>query len=475
MNKSLNQLKKLIKAIPSEMLLQIGIPENDVNIFSNYKIFPRGILVEADWNYKDDDDLIGEKLRNNMKRIGQVENIQLRLLNTGYYEVINGNHRLKEGDNLGKQFYIAYDHGPISLTEAQRIATETNETRFKPNLEKLSKILNELKIEFPEDDLLSTMPFSQDDFNNLLELTFENLSDLNNIIVEEDNFDKEPPVIAKTVRGDLYEMNGHRMLCGDSTNKDDVDRLMNRQKAHMIFTDPPYNINYAEFNLKRGYNGKQPGKDWTAVYCSEWEDSMSDSDYKNFLINFLKLGKENLIEFGHYYIWHSTTYYRELLDALEINDIPYDKVPLVWKKQAAPLSWAHYKRIHEPCLFAGKGAVNGAGTAARWFGPTNETTVWEIPKDHNGSYIHPTQKPVALAARAINNSSQKAEIVLDLFLGSGSTLIASDKLERKCFGMEYEPKFCDVIVQRFFKYCADNSIECIVKLNGDSIDENYFL
>jgi hypothetical protein len=217
--RTLESLKKLIKAIPGEMLLQIGIPEDDVNIFSNYKIFPRGILVEADWNYKDDDELIGEKLRNNMKRIGQVENIQLRLLNTGYYEVINGNHRLKEGDNLGKQFYIAYDHGPISLAEAQRIATETNETRFKSNFEKLSKILNDLKIEFPEDDLLSTMPFSQDDFNNLLDLNFDNLSDLSNDIVEEDNFDKEPPVIAKTARGDLYEMNGHRMLCGDSTKK----------------------------------------------------------------------------------------------------------------------------------------------------------------------------------------------------------------------------------------------------------------
>ena len=473
--RTLESLKKLIKAIPGEMLLQIGIPEDDVNIFSNYKIFPRGILVEADWNYKDDDELIGEKLRNNMKRIGQVENIQLRLLNTGYYEVINGSHRLKEGDNLGKQFYIAYDHGPISLAEAQRIATETNETRFKSNFEKLSKILNDLKIEFPEDDLLSTMPFSQDDFNNLLDLNFDNLSDLSNDIVEEDNFDKEPPVIAKTARGDLYEMNGHRMLCGDSTKKDDVDRLMNKQKAHMIFTDPPYNINYAEFNMKRGYKEKQPGKDWTAEYCTEWKDSMSDSDYKNFLIDFLRLGKENLIEFGHYYIWHATTYYRELLDALEINDITYDKVPLVWKKQAAPLSWAHYKRIHEPCLFAGKGAVNGAGNGARWFGPANETTVWDIPKDHNGSYIHPTQKPVALAGRAIHNSSQKGEIVLDLFLGSGSTLIASDKLERKCYGMEYEPKFCDVIVQRFFKYCTDNSKECTVKLNGESIDENYFL
>jgi site-specific DNA-methyltransferase (adenine-specific) len=196
--------------------------------------------------------------------------------------------------------------------------------------------------------------------------------------------------------------------------------------------------------------------------------------YQQFLIDFIKNAKQNLIEYAHYYIWHATTFFRELLQALEVNNIPYDKVPIIWKKQVAPLSWVHYKRIHEPCVFAGVDCSVGNGDKARWFGPNNETTVWEIPREHNGNYIHPTQKPLALPMRAIHNSSRKNELVLDLFLGSGSTLIASDILDRICYGMELEPKFCDLIVQRFIQHCEDKSKECVVRRNGEIINKSFF-
>lgn len=241
---------------------------------------------------------------------------------------------------------------------------------------------------------------------------------------------------------------------------------MNGLKAHMIYTDPPYNINYAEFNKNRGN-----GKDWTDEYCSEWEDSMSDDDYNKFIKDFLQNAKNNMIPEAHYYIWHATTYFIEFIQALRSLEIPYDKVPIQWVKQSAPLSWVHYKRKSEPCIFAGVKASTGNG---RWFGPNNETNIWEINRDRTNDYVHPTQKPVELAARAINNSSQVNEIVLDLFLGSGTSLIASDKLSRLCFGMEYEPKFVDVIVKRYFMYCDSNNIECNVKLNGNPITLDYF-
>jgi len=466
----IKQLRSMIKTISPEKLAGIGIPENDLIVFQNYKIFPLAILVKANWNYKEDDEFISSKLRANIKRIGQVENIQVRELETGYYEVVNGNHRLDDITALEKPFVIAYDHGKISLAEAQRITLETNETRFKSNQEKLSNLLNEINLEFPDLDLLSTLPFTEDEFNDLLKLTDLN-EQMTPPVIDEDEFETTPPVQPKTKLGDLYELNGHRLLCGNSTNEEDVSRLMDGKLAHMIYTDPPYNINYPEFNLQRAGDH---GKDWTEEYCSEWGDKMTDDDYKKFLKDFLRLAKKYSIEWAHYYIWHATTYFREVIEAFESNGIPYDKVPIQWVKQVAPLSWVRYKRKSEPCVFGGKGAVNGNGQGARWFGPNNEVNIWEISRDHNVNYIHPTQKPVALCGRSLINSSQPGEIVLDMFMGSGTTFIASEALGRIAFGMELEPKFCDVIVQRYFKYCSENNIPCSVKLNGEEISINYF-
>lgn len=465
---SLKSLKKQIKFIEMDYT---NIPEDEKNIFQNYKIFPVGILVKADWNYKENNEQTAEKLRNNIKRNGQVENIQVRELETGYYEVVNGNHRLDELLKLGITNVIAYDHGKITLAQAQRIAIETNETRFNSNLEKLSILLNELKIEFADDDLLGTLPYDADIFNDMLKMNFDPEPTGSPIVeADEDDFQMEPPPIPKTTPKDLYELNGHRLFCGDSTKSEDVAFLMNGEKAHLVYTDPPYNIAYTSFNENRG----EGGRNWNEEYSSEWEDSMSDADYKTFLFMFLKLAKTHAIDHAHFYVWHATTYYRELLDAFEQAEIPFDKVPIQWVKQNAPLSWVHYKRKSEPCMFGGKGAVNGAGNGARWFGPNNEVNIWEISRDPSGSYVHPTQKPIALAARALRNSSQEGELVVDMFLGSGTTLIASDMFKRKCYGMEMEPKFCDVIVQRFFKYCEDNQLPCEVKLNGTTINKGFF-
>lgn len=465
MTNNLDELKKQIKPIPPALLK--SMPDNEKNTFGKYKIFPIGILVKADWNYKENDEYMANKLLENIKRNGQIENCHVRLLDSGYYEIINGNHRYDGFIALGQNFVLAYDHGNISLAEAQRIAIETNETKFKANTEKLSEILNNLKLEFPDVEL--SLPYTPEELQDLLEISMPDLNEELSDIVEDD-YSEEPPERPKTQRGDLYELNGHRLLCGDSTNDEDVARLMNGKVAHMLFTDPPYNINYADFNLSRS-NG---ARNWTDEYCSEWHDLMPDDAYSQFLIDFLRLAKQNMIEFAHYYVWHATNYFTELVSAFKINEIPYDKVPIQWVKQVAPLSWVRYKRKNEPCIFGGKGAINGNGEGARWFGPNNEVTIWEIDRDHNGDYIHPTQKPVALAARAISNSSQKDELVIDMFLGSGTTLIASDSLGRLCNGMEYEPKFCDCIVKRYIKYCADNDKMCHVLLNGNPIDVNYF-
>jgi DNA modification methylase len=250
---------------------------------------------------------------------------------------------------------------------------------------------------------------------------------------------------------------------GDSTKEDDVAALMDGKLAHMLHTDPPYNINYPEFNMSRN----DASKDWASLYCSDWKDKMTDEEYAMFLVDFLKLAKQFMIPTAHYYIWHATSYYAEVLNALVVNEIPYDKVPIQWVKQVAPLSHVRYKRKSEPCVYGGKGAVNGMGEGARWFGPNNEVNIWDINRDHNVYYIHPTQKPIALAARAIKNSSKIKENVLDMFGGSGSTMMAADQLKRNAYLMELGPEFCDLIVGRFAKYKLDFNQEFKILRNGE--------
>jgi len=439
--------------------------------FENYIEISISKLVKANWNYKLDDDEKKEILKNNIKRNQQLENIIVRELDSGFYEIINGNHRYDAFVELEYDVIVAFNCGKISLTHAQRIAIKTNETHFDNDPLKLAMTIKEINLEYTDEDLLQTLPYSDEEFHNYVNGILDNIECSSSIInqIEEDDFNIPVPKKPKTKLGDLYELNNHRLLCGDSTNDTTVDLLMNNQIAHLLYTDPPYNINYAEFNINRGKKEQRKGKDWTKDYCSEWKDSMSEPDYYKFLYNFIRLAKKHLIPYGHYYIWHATTYLSDLIKALKENDIPYDKIPIIWVKQTAPLSWANYKRKYEPCIFAGKGAVNRNGKEARWFGPNNESTVWEISIDHNCNYIHPTQKPVALAARAITNSSQENENVLDLFMGSGTTIIACDMLNRKAFGMEMEPKFCDVIVLRYCKYKLESNQEFTIKKNGKDI------
>lgn len=460
--------KQIITLLDSNSIQCDNIPFEDIKIFGNYKIFPRQILVKADWNYKEEDEFVSQKLVNNLKKNGQIENIHVRKLKTGYYEVVNGNHRLDACDVIDKKNIIAYDHGEISLTEAQLIAIETNETKFKSNQERLSILIQNIRLEIPDEELRFTLPYNDEVFNSFLDFSDSNSINLTNEAIVEDDYDEPISRIPHTKLGDIYEFNGHRLMCGDSTSID-VSKLMNGKLAHMLHTDPPYNVKYAELNKTRTDNGK----DWSDQYCTEWNDDMSDEDYKSFLFNFIKNAKKHMIEWAHYYIWHATTYYSELLDAMDQNNIPYDKVPIQWVKQVAPLSWVRYKRKNEPCLYAGKGAINGNGEGARWFGPNNESTIWNYDREHNGKYIHPTQKPVGLPARAITNSSQAGEIVLELFGGSGSTLIAADQLKRYCYTMELSPGFCDGILKRYVKYCKENNINIeYFKKNNNDYDYN---
>jgi len=231
---------------------------------------------------------------------------------------------------------------------------------------------------------------------------------------EEDDFNEAPPENPITVLGDLYEIGEHRLLCGDSTDSDQVAKLMNGSKADMVFTDPPYNV---------AFNGRSGKFDVIE------NDDLPENEFEDLIDGFVSILE--ILNPNNYYVWCNWKFYGLLQSKLDF------KACIVWAKNVFGLGRG-YRHQHEFCLFNGKldDGIN------------NESDLWELAKDTN--YQHPTQKPITLASRALNNHKKDINIV-DLFLGSGSTMVASHQLNRKCYGMELDPKYCDVIVKRMIK------------------------
>lgn len=229
---------------------------------------------------------------------------------------------------------------------------------------------------------------------------------------------------ANSELGKVYQLGEHRLMCGDSTDAGSVAILMDGQKADMVFTDPPYGVNY-----EGGHNIKKREK---------LINDDSDRIYAKVVPVISQFCN------GPCYTWFSDSKILNLYKAVqEFGEV---HALIIWNKINATYAAmnAQYKQHHEPCLY-----WKPKGTKLRWCGPTNECTVWEIKRDSVNNF-HPTQKPIALAERAIKNHDTKT--VLDLFGGSGSTLIACEQLGRKCYMMELDPKYCDVIRKRYWKF-----------------------
>lgn len=258
----------------------------------------------------------------------------------------------------------------------------------------------------------------------------------------EDDYTIPDTIETDIVKGDLFELtaNGitHRMLCGDSTNADDVAKLMNGEKADMVFTDPPYGVDY-----QGGALTKRTKLD---------NDQKNTNIYQDVLPNIYLF----TIEKAAMYIWHAAGY-ADMASHLWDNDIEI-RSQIIWNKNMAQFGAlsAQYKQKHEPCFYCYK-----KGQSPNWYGPTNEVTVWDVKRESKNEY-HPTQKPIELPERAMNNSSKKNDIILDFFGGSGSTMVAAQQLNRKARLMELDPKYCQVIVDRMRK--LDPTL--VIKKNG---------
>jgi len=267
---------------------------------------------------------------------------------------------------------------------------------------------------------------------------------------EEDDYEMPEQMNVDVVPGDLIEIGGHRLLCGDSTDSDQVAKLMNGNKADMVFTDPPYGVSY-----EGGHNTKKrKGIE---------NDTLQNKDLSNLFTDSLNTACIFTQDYAPFYIWYASGKSVETFEGLGCTPLEVRAI-VCWYKVNSGLGafMAQYIPNYEPCIYAHK-----IGQSIKWYGPTDEKTIWELKNDQKNKF-HPTQKPVELPERAINNSSKVEDIIYDCFLGSGSTMVASHQLKRKCYGMELDPKYCQVIIDRMMQ--LDDSLE--VKINGNIYNGN---
>ncbi len=251
----------------------------------------------------------------------------------------------------------------------------------------------------------------------------------------------DPPKKAKTKQGDLYILGDHRLLCGDATKAEDVKILMDGKKADMVFTDPPYGVGYQMNETVASLKKRNRRLDGKVVT----NDALGEADLHKLLS--AALAVIPLKKGGVFYMMApagppETTFRNALKGDSEL----FLKACVVWVKDVFVFGRQDYHYRHESMLYGWR-----KGQAHYYVDDRTQDSVWEIPRPRE-SKMHPTMKPVALVQKAISNSSRSAERVCDPFLGSGTTIIAAEKLERKCYGMEIDPIYCDVIVARWEEY-----------------------
>lgn len=244
------------------------------------------------------------------------------------------------------------------------------------------------------------------------------------------------PEKAVTKKGDLWKLGNHRLLCGDSTSFTEVEKLMKGGKADLILTDPPYNVDY---------QGK------TSKSLKIANDSMKSDAFQEFLtaafLNMYRSAKDG----AGIYVFHSDTESLNFRTSFKKAGFKLMQC-CVWVKQHLVLGKHDYHWQHEPVLYGYK-----ATGAHQWYSDRKQTTVWKFNKPERNEE-HPTMKPVELMLYPVLNSTQKGDLVLDLFGGSGSSLIACERGRRTCYTMELSPAYCDVIVERYQKFTGESAV-----------------
>ena len=260
----------------------------------------------------------------------------------------------------------------------------------------------------------------------------------------DEDFVPEAPENPVTVEGDVWVLGDHRLMCGDSTSIDAVDKLMIGHKADMVFTDPPYGMSYgggrAEGSTPKGARVKAHGM----ILGDDFEGNdliEMIRDAVGSAVTVSKSGSSKYICFP----WRTYSEFQQALAQIDVTP----SACIVWDKKSIGLGNSNYRPQHEFIFY-----VKGDD----WHGDKAQSDVWYMSRGATGKYVHPTQKPVELIEKAIKNSSKSQDFIIDVFGGSGSTLIACEKTSRCCRMMELDPKYCDVIIKRWQEFTGDQAI-----------------
>jgi len=373
------------------------------------------------------------KPRGKNPRRGDVETIKESLEVNGQYrpivvnkktgEVLAGNHTLKAAKSLGWK-KIAATYVEVDEEEAARIVLVDNRANDVATYE--NTVLVELLKEF--EDLKGTGYTNADITSILQELGADAAKE-----GETDPDDvPEPPEEPTTKPGYIWQLGSHRLICGDSTDDKVVEKLMDGRKADLLLTDPPYGVSYSEkANELDGGNRKAIAN-----------DGLVGKELNNFLLSAFAVASQNQDGGAPYYCFHPDLTRMEFEASLRSCGLK-PRQCLIWVKGQFVIGQQDYQSQHEPILYGWK-----EGAAHKWYGAFDKSTVIEHDRPHK-SELHPTTKPVGLLEKLIKNSSQYGDAVLDIFAGSGSTLIACERLGRHGYMVELDPAYCDVIVKRW--------------------------
>lgn len=396
-------------------------------------------LVPCDYNPRTWTDTARKQLMRSLDEFGFVQPIVVNSAPNRRGVIIGGNFKLDIARERGvKELPVVWVNLPdIDREKELNLRLNKNQGQFD----------DDLLAEF-DPAMLATVGFDSKELDNIFR---DELSD--------DDFDADAEVaaiVAPTARqGDLYQLGDHRLMCGDSSKQSDVDLLRGGVLADMVFTDPPYNVNYSG-------NGKTTSN-------TIQNDNMDEQAFRTMLKAWFACYTASTKPNAPLYCCYASRTHREFEDALNTNGWEV-RNQIIWVKKVANMGWGDYRWKHEPIFYCHK-----RGQSLQFFGDRKQYTEWteeptdeellsavrkQVTKDEEGGstvwrlgreqkYDHPTQKPVKLVSIAIRNSSKRDGTVMDLFGGSGSTLIACEQLSRKCLTMELDPKYVDVIVKRW--------------------------
>ena len=257
----------------------------------------------------------------------------------------------------------------------------------------------------------------------------------------------EVPEEPKAKLGDIYQLGEHRLMCGDSTKKEDVEALMGGVKADMVVTDPPYNVEIVGGDHSQSPNERKKNGGLTIK-----NDKMESDEFHNFLFCTFSNMYNVMKDGAAFYVWYASREVVNFQTAIEESGLTV-KQELIWNKNSLVMGRQDYQWKHEPCLYGWKDTASHS-----WYGDRKQTTIIDCDRPSK-SDLHPTMKPIGLFATQIQNSSEQKQIILDLFGGSGTTIMACEQTDRVCYSMEYDSKYVDVIINRWEKFTGKKAVK----------------